>query len=97
MSGVFGYDESVGRDTEQAVQGVLSEMQSLMDKMRNDMNQTLANWEGDESGQYQTIQNQFNTGAEQVSSGIQQIKAMVSGTTESVGTMRGQVRKALGG
>lgn len=95
-SGVFGYDESAGQDAAQAVQGVLGEMQALMDKMRGDMNQTLANWEGDESGQYQQIQGQFNSGAEQVTSGIQQIKSMITGTTDAVGSMRGQVRKSLG-
>ncbi|MBK0869034.1 MAG: WXG100 family type VII secretion target [Saccharopolyspora sp.] len=95
-SGVFGYDESAGQEAAQAVQGVLGEMQALMDKMRGDMNQTTANWEGDESGQYQGIMGQFNSGAQQVSGGIEQIKSMITGTTDAVGSMRGQVRKALG-
>jgi uncharacterized protein YukE len=95
-SGVFGYDEAVGQETVQGVQGLLSEMQSLLDEMRSDMNQTLGSWEGDESGQYQQIHSQFDSGAEQVRSGIEQIRQMVSGTTESVGQMRGQVRKSLG-
>ena len=97
MTDMYSYDSAVASDAEGGLSGTIASLQGNLDELGGFVNSVSANWEGDEQATYRGIQTQWDNAAGQVRDILNQIKATLGQTTESVDTMRARVRQSLQG
>jgi 6 kDa early secretory antigenic target len=94
---VYSYDSAVARDAEGGLSGTIAALQGSLDELGGFVNGVCANWEGDEQALYRGIQTKWDGAAAQVRDILDQIRATLGQTTESVETMRARVSQSLQG
>jgi early secretory antigenic target protein ESAT-6 len=94
---VYSYDSAVARDAEGGLSGTIASLQGSLDELGGFVNSVCANWEGDEQAIYHGIQSKWDGAAAQVRDILDQIRAALGQTTESVETMRARVGQSLQG
>ena len=97
MTDVYSYDSAVARDAEGGLSGTIASLQGDLDELGGFVNTVCANWEGDEQAIYRGIQARWDSAAGQVRDILDQIRATLGQTTESVETMRARVSQTLQG
>lgn len=97
MTDVYSYDSAVARDAEGGLSGTIASLQGSLDELGGFVNGVCANWEGDEQAVYRGIQTRWDSAAAQVRDILDQIRAALGQTTESVETMRARVSQTLQG
>ncbi len=97
MSDVFSYDEAVAEQAEQDVLATANQLEAQLNELQAHVNQTKANWDGDEKEQYAAIQAQWDSSADKVREAINGVRQVLGTNTEFVKQMRGRVRGQLGG
>jgi ESAT-6 family protein len=97
MTDVYSYDSAVARDAEGGLSGTIASLQGHLDELGGFVNSVCANWEGDEQAIYRGIQARWDGAAGQVRDILDQIRATLGQTTESVETMRARVSQSLQG
>ena len=88
---------AVARDAEGGLSGTVASLQGRLDELGGFVNSVCANWEGDEQAIYRGIQSRWDGAAAQVRDILDQIRATLGQTTESVETMRARVSQSLQG
>ncbi len=97
MSDVFSFDESVAQQAAQDVIATGKQFESTLSELQTQVNETKANWEGDEKEQYAALQAELDAAAAQCNEGISTIGSLVTSSSETFGQMRSKVRGTLGG
>jgi WXG100 family type VII secretion target len=97
MTDVYSYDSAVARDAEGGLSGTIASLQGSLDELGGFVNGVCSNWEGDEQAIYRGIQTRWDSAAAQVRDILDQIRATLGQTTESVDTMRARVSQSLQG
>ena len=97
MTDVYSYDSAVARDAEGGLSGTIASLQGHLDELGGFVNSVCANLEGDEQAIYRGIQAKWDSAAGQVRDILDQIRAALGQTTESVETMRARVSQSLQG
>lgn len=92
---VYSYDSAVARDAEGGLSGTIASLQGSLDELGGFVNSVCANWQGDEQATCRGIQSKWDGAAATVREILDQIRATLGQTTESVETMRARVNQSL--
>lgn len=94
---IVSYDSAAAGQASAGLRATAAHLEQTLQELSSYVAGVCAGWEGDEKIQYQDIQRRWDSAAREVHEILTRINRALDVNTESVDTMRRQVRSTLAG